>query len=59
MGGASDLPKSAIHVDLDTSDVRGIVGCKKRYGDGHFLRLSDTLHWNFRNDMLAEFLDLW
>jgi hypothetical protein len=30
--GASDLPESAIHVDLDSSEVPGIVGCKKRHG---------------------------
>jgi hypothetical protein len=30
----SDLPQSAIHVDLDTGDVRGVLGRKKRYGAG-------------------------
>src|ERR1700747_1134083 len=46
--GASDLPASAVHVDLDTSDVRSILGRKKRYRGRYFLWLPEALHWYFR-----------
>ena len=36
---ASDLPESAVDVYLDTGDVRGILGRKKRYRGRDFFRL--------------------
>src|ERR1700756_3685734 len=57
----SDLPQSAIRVELDTGDVRGVLGRKKRYGAGNLLRLPKALHWYFRSDLLCEFINgfLW
>jgi hypothetical protein len=54
---ASDLPDSAVHVDLDASDIRSILGRKKHYRGRHFLRLPEALHWYFRKDLLRKFID--
>jgi hypothetical protein len=56
-GSASNLPESAIHVNLNSCDLRGILGRKKGYGAGNFFRLPKPLHWHCRNDLPGEFVD--
>lgn len=52
-----DLSHSAVYVDLDTGDVRLILGGQKRHGPGHFLGLSKPLHRDLRNDFPGELID--
>ena len=53
----SDLPHSAIHIDLHAGDVGRVLRSQKRHGPGHFLRLAKPLHRNFRKHFLGEFIE--
>jgi hypothetical protein len=53
---ASDLPESTIYVDHNADDVCSILGRKKGYNAGNFLRLPEALHWASCKELLRPFV---
>src|SRR6266567_2953446 len=57
----SDLSEPAVDVDFHPGDVGRILRSQKRYSACHLFRLSKTLHWNLRKELLRKFIEgfLW
>lgn len=53
--GVLDLAESAVHVDFNTGDVRGILGRKKSYGPGN-PRVAQIVSSVLCNDLFREFI---
>src|SRR5207249_2707979 len=52
-----NLSHSAVHVDLNSGNVRRIFRSEECHRSGHFFGLSKSLHRDLRQDTLCEIVD--